>query len=429
MGNSVTRKLSLCMSASLFTLTFAGAALANHVKVQDTQANYNDPSSTHNGKSPMGVSTSSKSYIVIHNLGYCYGGTLGAEVTDNSNSTDKSYPGNRWVLSNNHVLAKENELLDFPNSENRTIIQAGLIDAGNCTSNSPGADIASLSRYVKVEFSKGSSVKTNLVDAAIAIGDQWKIDSEILGLGDLSGYQDSGQMALGQVVQKVGRTTAHTMGVVTAIQNSLKVSYESGTAYFDNQIGIEDPCGGKFSDSGDSGSLIERIPDTQTPPLAVGLLFAGGGSYTWANQIDEVIAELNGSGNSLGTGQMVNIDGSASIVDLVTGSIYSGPTVNDYDGYANNCPTGGSGGPPSGKGKKKFVKSPAGLDAAISVNKSHSSEIFRMQNVVGHGVGVDDEGNAVLNIYISQDRAGRYYPPNIGGVKVRVIKTGPIKAY
>jgi hypothetical protein len=420
MRNSICRTIALSLGSTVFALMLAGPVQANHVKVQDVQANYNDIySNTYNKSAPMGVSTSSKSYIVIHNLGYCYAGTLGAEVTDSRQN---------YVLSNNHVLAKENTNLDFPKSENRTIVQAGLMDAGNCTSKTPGTDIATLSRYVTVQFSKGSNIKTNYVDAAIAVAKGGTVNPAILGLGNISGYQNSTDLSLGDIVQKVGRTTAHTMGVVTTIKNSLKVSYESGTAYFDNQIGIEDPCGGKFSDSGDSGSLITAIPKDMSPPLAVGLLFAGGGSYTWANEIEEVLAELNGGGKITGTNLLVNMDGSPA-VDLVTGAGYTGPAAADYANYESSCPTSGGGGRPSGKGKKKFVKNPAGLNIAANAQKSHSSEIFAMRNVVGHGIGEDDDGNAVINIYVSQDPAGAYYPSQIGGVKVRVIKTGPIKAY
>ncbi|WP_242475815.1 hypothetical protein [Bacillus cereus group sp. N6] len=78
---------------------------------------------------------------------------------------------------------------------------------------------------------------------------------------------------------KVGRTTNHTHGVITAVNATVDVNYGSGRiARFRDQIIITN-----LSSSGDSGSLI-----TTNDGIAVGLLFASLSSVTIANHIEHV---------------------------------------------------------------------------------------------------------------------------------------------
>jgi hypothetical protein len=92
-------------------------------------------------------------------------------------------------------------------------------------------------------------------------------------------------VALGDRVQKVGRTTGHTKGWVSASDVMLQVGFgHFGTAVFDDQLQI---IQGDFSDGGDSGSAI-----LDTENRVVGLLFAGGADYTFANQIGNVVSLL-----------------------------------------------------------------------------------------------------------------------------------------
>lgn len=52
--------------------------------------------------------------------------------------------------------------------------------------------------------------------------------------------------------------------------------------------------------------------------------------------------------------------------------------------------------------------------------------------MVGHGVGVDENGNAVVEVYVesaARRAAGRPVPSELEGIAVRVIETGVIRAY
>ena len=72
----------------------APPALASHVAPADTK-------DAQAGPLKLGVSGSSQTFLLIKNVLYCYAGTLGSLVQDSV--------ADRYILSNNHVLAKENE--------------------------------------------------------------------------------------------------------------------------------------------------------------------------------------------------------------------------------------------------------------------------------------------------------------------------------
>ena len=207
--------------------------------------------------------------------GFIIAGTLGCFVRSGSSTA-------LYILSNNHVLADENR---YP--KGGSIVQPGTLDGG-----SPTADrVAKLTKFVRLEPGQ-----TNLVDCAIA-----KLNSAIQadvhklkGIGTLAGPR-SGDLQVGDVVHKVGRTTGVRHGRVTAFElDGVDVEYDIGVISFDNQVEIEGSGNRSFSDAGDSGSFI--VDDQM---LAAALLFAGGdhgGSngkgLTYANPIDAVLKAL-----------------------------------------------------------------------------------------------------------------------------------------
>jgi hypothetical protein len=391
-----SRSAWVAAGAIVLSAGLAPPAFANHLAAGAAQGLQTRPI-------PLGVSGSSQTFLLVKGLLYCYAGTLGSLVKDTNGNTT-------YILSNNHVLAKENGKLDYGEPlENDTIIQPGLLDEGQCTlaSGDPAHAVAALSKSVDIAFAKGKTKPPNTVDAAIAVvTDQVNSSGSILGIGSVGG---STAATVPMPVQKTGRTTAHTFGTVMAVNVTLDVSYDSGTARFTGQIRIRRPCGDAgFSDAGDSGSLIVTVPEDGSDPLAVGLLFAGGGSDTFANPIGPVLT-------AFGVTMVTKHDGDND-----------GAMRSDYDQIANNCP------PPSGGGGHGRPRStPPGLTVARDVAARHSDRIFALPDVVGHGVGADDNGDAVIEIYVKtkgRQGAGRH-PSDIEGVPVKVIETGPIRAY
>lgn len=219
-----------------------------------------------------------------------------------------------WVLfSNNHVLANSNDAR--PNDEIR---QPGKHDGGTSSHR-----FALLTEFVKINFEGKNGKKKaakflwkmwkapanalarvagcpyrlevtrpgaveqpdpNLVDLAWAkpMLPSYVETTFPLGVGDLRGIRD---LELGDRVQKVGRTTEHTLGMVVAVESFTRVNYGSaGIAAFDDQLQIR-ADEGDFSAGGDSGSAILSMDN-----YLGGLLFAGGGGVTIANPIRHVVA-------------------------------------------------------------------------------------------------------------------------------------------
>jgi hypothetical protein len=210
-------------------------------------------------------------------------GTIGARVKNGSGAV--------FALSNNHVLANSNDA-----SIGDGTIQPGAFDGGT----DPADRIGTLAAFKAISFNASgctggaSDPDCNTIDAAIAA-----TTTANLGVSTLpSGYGTPSATitgpAIGQSVQKCGRTTSCTTGTVAEVNVTVTVCYvpqgplcaPGGSARFVNQIGISD---GDFSAGGDSGSLIV----TTSGRNPVGLLFAGGSNRTFANEIGRVLSNFN----------------------------------------------------------------------------------------------------------------------------------------
>jgi hypothetical protein len=242
-------------------------------------------------------------------------GTLGAWVRRGSG---QEY----YILSNNHVVANSNDT-----SLGISIWQPGRADGGSAAD-----QFARLTEYVRIRFDNeqngngnGNGKKSsssfawrawkwpanfladllgcpyrlvvarpnqldqpypNLVDAALAqVIVESNVELDIPEIGEIQGIAD---LQLGDRVQKTGRTTEHTTGMVEVVGAESVVNYGpgKGDATFADQIVIRADSG-DFSAGGDSGSAIL----TEDNVLG-GLLFAGGSGVTIANKISNVVSLL-----------------------------------------------------------------------------------------------------------------------------------------
>jgi len=258
---------------------------------------------------------------------FCCSGTLGSLVED--------LAGNQYILSNNHVIARFNQ-----GATGEPVNQPGQIDQ-NCAQ---VGVVAQLTDFVKIQTSKGRSIKYNVVDAAIASVDPGAVqaDGSILDIGPV--HSDTMPAFVGQAVKKSGRTTGLTHGEVVAIGVTVGVGYSKScggaanqTAYFENQIRIGS---GSFSAGGDSGSLI--VEDVASQPKALGLLFAGSSTSTLANPIGDVLNLLGvqmASGTPLPPPDTGSISG--TVTQAVGGAAIDGATVSADTGQSTT--TNGSG--------------------------------------------------------------------------------------
>lgn len=186
-------------------------------------------------------------------------GTIGAVVMKN---------GIRYMLSNNHVLARQNRA-----QIGEQIVQPGRAD----TRGIPTEPVAILSAFKPVNFS-GS----NRMDAAIAR----YLDYHSYSMIDkaFAPSQVVAAARTGLQVKKMGRTTGLTSGSIVGTNVSVKVEFDGKTALFENQIYIKSDVG-EFLKAGDSGSLLVTA-NTNQP---VGLCFAGGEGSAFANPIQPIL--------------------------------------------------------------------------------------------------------------------------------------------
>lgn len=197
--------------------------------------------------------------------GVVMAGTLGAVVEAD---------GRWYILSNNHVLANEDRLL-----AGSPVFQPGLLDGGNLQQD----EIARVTRSVKL-----SLVRPNKVDCAIAeILDRSTVSPAFLPNVGILSQANPGAMVEKTEVEKVGRTTTYTTGMVFDASADINVQFGMGALIFEDQVLIRGDQGA-FSEPGDSGSVIVDRKTKQ----AVGLLFAGTSYYTAANQLAEVVLSL-----------------------------------------------------------------------------------------------------------------------------------------
>jgi hypothetical protein len=246
-----------------------------------------DPKSIFPIPVPIGVSVGNMNSIQPAGfLVNCTTGTLGARVKNSS--------GELFVLSNNHVLALSNQ-----GTTSDQIVQPGPADADPvCTTTATSYNqLGTLEEYPEINF---DGVTPNIIDAAIAgapsgtVGTGTPADgygipqsTPLTCTPENSPNANCGNL-LNHSVQKYGRTTGLTKGIITGINVIVAVNYTAGTAIFTDQIEVSAASKkGGFIKSGDSGSLLVTDPGKQP----VGLLFAGDnrGKLGFANRIDLVL--------------------------------------------------------------------------------------------------------------------------------------------
>jgi len=305
---------------------------------------------------------------------FCCSGTLGSLVT---------VGGVKYILSNNHVLARQDQA-----AAGEDISQPGLIDNG-CQ---PPRTVA--------DFTAAPHLGNN-VDCAIAALRSGTMNTTgfIEGLNQTGGVPSSSiaNPSVGMAVQKSGRTTGHTTGTIGSTNTSVNVQYQiqcgKGRKYtisYTNQVVIN---GSGFSAGGDSGSLILTNTSCAHP---VALLFAGSSSDTIGNPISAVLSALAGIGYS------------ASFV-------------------GQNC-TGPSS-PQSGA--QSFQLPQQALDRASRVLEQNRHDLMSLPAVLGVGLGaLEDTSAPAIVVYVDKtSQAKPQLPAQVDNVPVRIIMSDPFIAF
>ena len=303
---------------------------------------------------------------------YCCSGTLGSLVVAD---------GTRYILSCNHVLARQGQALI-----GEDILQPGLIDTG-CNASTVVADLT-----------QAIALADN-VDCAVAELRAGRMDPN----GIIEGYggapsRITASPTVGLAVAKSGRTTGHTTGTIGSINTSVDVLYQrrcntGNTVIFNftNQVVINSTT---FSDSGDSGSLITTNDGCYHP---VALLFAGNSDSTIGNPIDEVLTKL-----SMALGATLSFVGT-------------------------NCTDS----PFQQAGAQSFQLPQQALDQANRVLEQNRQYLMSQPAVLGVGLGaLEDNSAPAIVVYV--DKTSSSAPQllaQMDNVLVRIIMTDPFVAF
>jgi hypothetical protein len=180
-----------------------------------------------------------------------------------------------FILSNSHVLANEGL-----GAKGDKIIQPGKVDGGK-----PAADVlAELEEWIPFQFS--TTAYDNLVDAAIAkVKSVRNVTSAVRIIGVPQGV--SRIVRRGMQVQKTGRTTDHTVGIIKDINYRTALPYKKPGGG-KGRVGFRDQvlCS-RYTAGGDSGSAVFNMEKE-----VVGLHFAGSDSSSVFNRIGHVLDAL-----------------------------------------------------------------------------------------------------------------------------------------
>jgi hypothetical protein len=180
-----------------------------------------------------------------------------------------------YILSNSHVLANGGI-----GAVGDRIIQPGRTDGGQF----PQDVIATLDDWVRFQFT--ASGYPNFVDAAIARVKKRDVTSAIRQIGVPVGT--STIVRRGMRVQKTGRTTDYTVGLIRDVHFRTALRYPRPVGGR-GRVGLRDQvlCT-RYTTPGDSGSAVLNMKRE-----VVGLHFAGSASSSIFNRIEHVLRLLD----------------------------------------------------------------------------------------------------------------------------------------
>jgi len=334
---------------------------------------------------PLGISGGNASDRgIMHGREVCFGGTLGALVTDTAGVK-------QYILGSNSSLALGNQA-----AIGAKVVQPSLADRTCKTSK--GNVVATLSKSVKLLFSPHAE---NLEDAAIAQVKPNEVSSQILNIGEIASTVATPQLMMS--VQKMGEATCLTTGTITAVNVNFQLIYRrpkrKKRANFINQIAITSLSSTiPFASDGDSGAVVlttDACPEPVALQLGTGT-FGVGMTVSFASPIQPVLDALN-----------VNFVGGCS----------TGPSVSHSDQTSD--------------GQDNDPTLQQAVNAATAVRDAHAHELMKIPGAVGTGIGIDSSTGAVeIQVYVKDFGSTRptLKDSTIDSIPVAIEDTGEIVA-
>jgi hypothetical protein len=333
------------------------------------------------------------------NSGTCTGGTLGSLVTGG---------GKTYILSNNHVLG-----LSDGATVGQEVTQPGIIETNCMTAGT--VNVGTVADIISLEAPPAGK----LVDVTTALVTAGQVDpnDNILELGALStvnGVQvpmnappasGSGMAAtVGQLLAKSGRTTGLTCAAVEFIDMTAPVSYTKGctttpiNVTYTDEILVNNMTNGQgFIGNGDSGSLAVDAATAQ--PVA--LMFAGDANSSIGNPVADVLAALKATNGG-------------TTFSFVGGAQHAVPGCG-LPGLSSVTVT-----PQSAKATG------SALQDANSAAMRNAAQILNTAGVSAYsaGMSLDSPNEPAIMIFAAPGTSHANIPPEIDGIRTRIIETG-----
>jgi hypothetical protein len=319
-------------------------------------------------------------------------GTLGALVLKR---------GVPHILSNNHVIARQNEA-----RKGDPVGQPGLVD--NRCRDEEEDYVANLSTYKRIRF---GGVKNNKVDAAIAEVVAGTVDPQ----GRIQGIGLPGDTAvepfLGMQVKKAGRSSGLTRGTVVLLDTTLVVDFGTEEnpkrAKFVGQLMVT-PNNSTFVEPGDSGSAV--FFDSKECPEWVGLLFAGSsdgwGIVTPIKQVFRVLKKLKPRGR-------------VSPIGCSSAAANASSNLMPLEAVAVK--------------RADEARVERQLRAGRRIVERRSDEILALDGVVGLGLGLQrpEAEEVVLHVLVTDTRPETVdkIPAAIDDIQTEIVETGRFRAF
>lgn len=334
------------------------------------------------------------------NTSTCTGGTLGSLVSGG---------GKTYILSNNHVLGLSDGAM-----AGQEVTQPGIIET-NCET-AGTINVGTVADIINLETQPIPATPVDVTTALVANG-QVDPNDNILELGALSmvnGVQvpqpappASGSGMAGTVAEllaKSGRTTGLTCSKIDTIDSTAMVSYTKGctttnfNVTYSDVIFVNNMSNGQgFIGNGDSGSLAVDAATAQ--PVA--LMFAGDANDSIGNPVADVLAALKATN-------------AGATFTFVGGAQHAVPGCS-LPGLSSVTVT-----PQSAKATG------SALQAANSTAMRNSAQILNTQGVSAYsaGMSLDSPKEPAILIFAAPGTSHASIPPEIDGIRTRIIETG-----
>jgi hypothetical protein len=410
----------------------------------------------------------------------CCSGTLGALVQRG---------GTFFVLSNNHVLAKSDQgkpgdqisqpgLVD--NNCNAgtpvaTLTQAAALKPASGTSGPAPSN---------VDAAIAQIISAATVDTSGTILDLGAQSSSSIAAAPPSSTLavPATVLSTNERVAKSGRSSGLTCSTLQSVNTTVSVDYDVAcggakafTSTFSNQVIVN---GGNFSASGDSGSLIVTA-DTARP---VALLYGGNSNSTTGNPISDVLAAFQSGANAatiVGGGDHAvscaptfanssattnsatpsssvlttqELDRATAIKEQHSAELVKDPAITRIGiGVSDDNPNEAAitlfvTGPPEKRVPAQIegvrtklifanAQPPAltleSIQSATAIKDARVRDLMGQEGIMGVGVGRSEDapGEPALVIYVEQGKLRAPLPPEIDGIRTRIVEGDRFRAF